>query len=214
MPNPLVPTAGQHPNADDGREPFEAWLDGDLDYDELGKADQATARREFPELFEDDDVDDRITAMRKAHFSKGRVKAHLRQGVVVTSYDRTDRPKKLPSLGEKIARIAGDPDNAQGFTYHEGRVQEVGKDKGYVVAVKGSPELRAKSLDPKEISDFVNKHGAGKSVGGWRDEKSGDYFLDVVEVHQDKALALKLAKQRGELAIFDLSTGEEIRLDE
>ena len=166
----------------------------------------------------------RIDKMRMEHFEKGRVKPHTRGGVVVTGYVRADRPastiklapatSKAPSLGERIARIAGDPKNAEGFTYHEGRVQRVGKDKGFVVAAKDSPELRAKKLDSKEISSFVEEHGKGKSVGGWRDKKSGDYFLDVVEVHQDKDHALKLARERGELAIFDLSTGEEIRLDD
>lgn len=50
-------------------------------------------------------------------------------------------------------------------------------------------------------------------VGSWLDQVSGQVWIDVVRVFEEFAPAKKEAIQRGELALFDLTTGKEIRFD-
>lgn len=51
----------------------------------------------------------------------------------------------------------------------------------------------------------------GKVFGGWLDTESGKTYLDVVTVFDSKELALDLAVEHGELAIYDITNGQEIR---
>lgn len=47
-------------------------------------------------------------------------------------------------------------------------------------------------------------------LGAWLD---GDtLYLDITEVHSERATAERLGRERNQLAIYDLGTGEEIRL--
>lgn len=57
---------------------------------------------------------------------------------------------------------------------------------------------------------YAQDHGL--YLGGWYDTKSGQYYLDATHVIQDLETALALAREHGQLAIFDLNTCEEIRL--
>ena len=52
-------------------------------------------------------------------------------------------------------------------------------------------------------------------VGGWLDSESGFYYFDSTKLFPEDQMeeALKFAYENGQLAIFILSTGEEIRLD-
>jgi hypothetical protein len=52
----------------------------------------------------------------------------------------------------------------------------------------------------------------GKVFGGWVDTETGKTYLDVVTVYADREEAIKFGRFYGEIAIFDLSKGEEIRL--
>lgn len=89
---------------------------------------------------------------------------------------------------------------------------------GYVVALAD----RGFKLDKGEATDSfvlaiwawvkkVQRRASYEScfVGAWTHE--GDLYLDVVKIFQDKALALELAERTGELAIYDLAAGAEIR---
>ena len=49
-------------------------------------------------------------------------------------------------------------------------------------------------------------------LGGWYDNDSKSYFLDLGLCLDDKNHALQLAKQFKQIAIFDLNNFEEIRL--
>lgn len=51
----------------------------------------------------------------------------------------------------------------------------------------------------------------GYMFGAWLDTETGITYLDVVTVLDSKELALDLAVQKGELAIYDLGSGQEIR---
>ena len=56
----------------------------------------------------------------------------------------------------------------------------------------------------------------GSYVGGWYDSESGLYFFDSTRLFPEDQLdeALQFARENGQLAVYVLSTGEEIRLDQ
>ncbi len=61
------------------------------------------------------------------------------------------------------------------------------------------------------IDKFV-KSEAYDSIGGWKDENTGNYYLDA-NLHFDKLeTALQVAKMKGELAIFDTKENKVINL--
>ena len=53
-------------------------------------------------------------------------------------------------------------------------------------------------------------------VGGWYDSQSGLYYFDSTRLFPEDQLeeALQFAQENGQLAVYVLSTGEEIRLDQ
>lgn len=53
---------------------------------------------------------------------------------------------------------------------------------------------------------------SGRYVGSWVDADTGRTYLDVADIVADRADALALAVQRGELAIWDLQHACEIRV--
>lgn len=48
--------------------------------------------------------------------------------------------------------------------------------------------------------------------GAWWDRETGFYF-DAVDIYNDLIVATEAAKSRGELALYDLNTNTEIRID-
>ena len=52
----------------------------------------------------------------------------------------------------------------------------------------------------------------GDFLGGWLDAESGLFYYDRVKVIEDRDEAVKVGKENLQIAIFDLSTGTEIRL--
>lgn len=86
---------------------------------------------------------------------------------------------------------------------------------GYAVGLKGREfPAGASSYD---IEYFVLCHEDDlrlpfAHLGGWHDSETGHDWLDVVIVYQDPLKAVKTAKERGQLAIYDLERKQEIRL--
>lgn len=71
-------------------------------------------------------------------------------------------------------------------------------------------------VDTITLANYVRDHWdilktEGKVFGGWLDTESGKTYLDVVTVFDSKEVALDLAVQHGELAIYDITSGQEIR---
>ena len=61
------------------------------------------------------------------------------------------------------------------------------------------------------IADFVKaNHVPGTDLGFWLD--NGKLHVDVVNLLTDRGEAVELGQERGELAIFDGTTFEDIRL--
>lgn len=48
----------------------------------------------------------------------------------------------------------------------------------------------------------------GQAYGAWKSPDNGHIYFDVVDFHDTKDAALTIARARGELAVFDIATGE------
>ena len=53
-------------------------------------------------------------------------------------------------------------------------------------------------------------------VGGWLDSESGMYYFDSIKIFPEDQLeeTLEFARENGQIAVYIISTGEEIRVDE
>lgn len=70
------------------------------------------------------------------------------------------------------------------------------------------------NLQAKDIAGYIDKHKVDLSkpsryFGGWVDER-GHVLLDISERTMDRAKAIRLGRERGQDAIFDLNTMEDI----
>lgn len=87
---------------------------------------------------------------------------------------------------------------------------------GFAVALPGLEETHPASGTAElaaRIGAYVEAHAAelvGRYVGAWVD--AGTVYLDTVEVIQDRETAELAGLAAGQLAIFDLTAGDEIRL--
>ena len=94
---------------------------------------------------------------------------------------------------------------------------------GYALAVENSPEETYGELTTDIVTAYIEKHydnflkNEGNFLGIWNDD--GTWVLDVSEVilgesEDTKLTALKVAKSRGEKAIYDLYNSETVYVDE
>ncbi len=90
---------------------------------------------------------------------------------------------------------------------------------GFAVAVYNDKEYIFEAADEYEALAGIVQYTANNMqtlleknvfLGGWVDD--GNVYLDCSVVLQDKNEAIELGKTHKQLAIFDLSTFEEIRL--
>ena len=70
----------------------------------------------------------------------------------------------------------------------------------------------------RESLTFVVEHALKHDgyVGGWLDGESGLYYFDSTKIFPEDQLeeALEFARENGQIAVYIISTGEEIRVDE
>ena len=143
----------------------------------------------------------------KAAFVDSIVPDLLKEGAIYDSLD---------TIAEGI--VARSQSNGGSTTYVDTGLAVTG---GYAVAIAGSPEETYGNLDEDIVKDYIERNydsylkGSGHYLGTWLD--GGTWYLDVSEVliGKDKKIeALKLAKDRGEKAIYDLYNGETIYTDQ
>lgn len=79
---------------------------------------------------------------------------------------------------------------------------------------KKRQEIRKALDDYKEKNKDILTEGGdnGKFLGTWFDKKSGVLWLDVSTNFTSKSKAVKAANEAGEIAIWDVKAGGEIRL--
>ena len=116
----------------------------------------------------------------------------------------------LPSVAA-IAAI-----NPDGFTVNAATLQPV--TSGYAVALKrtqnsfGAEGLAKVANVIEELQASGNLNGRILAFGGWYDSESGLYYYDATVIYQDREKAIEAGRANEQIAIFDLSNLEEIRL--
>ena len=81
---------------------------------------------------------------------------------------------------------------------------------GYMVGVES---LRVANVGRYPTGAELRIIAGNGLVGVWKDTKGGKVYVDRVQHVDALSDALKLAAELGELAIWDLSTNSEIRID-
>ena len=66
--------------------------------------------------------------------------------------------------------------------------------------------------------DFVVSHAQspGHHIGGWLDNETGRYYFDSVRIFPEDSLsqAIQFGRENAQIAIYILSSGKEIRLED
>ena len=106
--------------------------------------------------------------------------------------------------------------NPDGFTVNAATLQPV--TSGYAVALKrtqnsfGAEGLAKVANVIEELQASGNLNGRILAFGGWYDSESGLYYYDATVIYQDREKAIEAGRANEQIAIFDLSNLEEIRL--
>lgn len=123
-------------------------------------------------------------------------------------------PPALPATTQGAASDLLSRAKEGGFTFDVHGQKPV--EHGVVVAVKGHTRIfKPESFNAEELSKYIGEKAdllaanPNMHLGGWYDKEHGEVVLDLVEVH-DRDTAIKLGKERGEQAVFDLDKLEEI----
>lgn len=106
--------------------------------------------------------------------------------------------------------------NPEGFTVNAATLQPV--TTGFAVALKktqnsfGNEGLAKVANVIEELQASGNLNGHTLAFGGWYDTESGLYYYDATVIFQDREKAIEAGRANEQIAIFDLSNLEEIRL--
>lgn len=106
--------------------------------------------------------------------------------------------------------------NPEGFTVNATTLQPV--TTGYAVALKktqnsfGVEGLAKVANFIEELKDSGNLNGRILAFGGWYDTESGLYYYDATVIFANRAEAIEAGRANEQIAIFDLTNLEEIRL--
>ena len=99
--------------------------------------------------------------------------------------------------------------NKEGYTVDAATLQPI--TKGYAVAVAATQN----SFGPEGLArviEYAKTHKEVNAFGGWFNTDNGRYYYDATIVVSSLADALELGRSAGQIAIFDLENGQEIRL--
>lgn len=124
----------------------------------------------------------------------------------------TFNPAEKRDAHGRWTHLAGLLKSAGGFTHSLESGREVSK--GFAVSIPGHTEKIPGRANADQIKRYVGKHLAALSapkahLGAWFNGDDKHTYLDVTHIHSNKADALKTAKEHGELAGFDLGSGQE-----
>ena len=119
--------------------------------------------------------------------------------------------KEAPSTWRVVERVwrysATHPD---GFTLNVSTMDE--PTEGICVGYAATQDCHS-----REGLDYVVSHALEHDgyVGGWLDQTDSLYYFDSVRIfpESEREEALKFARDNGQIAVFVLSSGEEIRLE-
>lgn len=87
---------------------------------------------------------------------------------------------------------------------------------GYMISCKDLYKLNLSDLSNDKLDNAIKEATKiGGYIGGWLDVNSDDknnFYLDISINVKDKDEAIELAKKNGQLAIYDIASGESIYL--
>ena len=99
--------------------------------------------------------------------------------------------------------------NCEGFTVDAKTFQPI--TEGYAVAVAGT-QNSFDNVGAARVAAYVCKHPEINAIGGWFNTDNKKYYFDATIVVNDLETAIRLGRENKQIAIFNLSTFEEIRL--
>lgn len=115
--------------------------------------------------------------------------------------------KKQTSVLIALATIA--MNNKEGYTVNAATLQPV--TTGYAVAVADTQNsFGLKGL--ANVVKYVAEHPEVNAYGGWYNRENNMYYYDATIIVNDLEAAKELGRINNQLAIFDLSNLNEIRL--
>lgn len=99
--------------------------------------------------------------------------------------------------------------NLDGFTVDKNTFESI--TSGFAVAV--SETQNSFNLDgAKNVIKYAYMHPEISALGGWYNSENEKFYFDAVIVVNDLETAKRLGRENEQIAIFNLSTLEEIRL--
>lgn len=99
--------------------------------------------------------------------------------------------------------------NPDGFTVDKNTFEPI--TSGYSVAVAETQNSFGNYGAAKVVS-YANKHEEITALGGWYNSKNGQFYFDAVIIVNDLETAIRLGRENGQIAIFDLNSMQEIEL--
>lgn len=118
---------------------------------------------------------------------------------------------------EVVAESIADGHNKDGGTTIS---QQSGRSikKGFPVGVGFEMQIEGKEITAEQVLAFEAKYAEelgtpGRQMGTWYNEEEDKTYLDVVQIAQTQDEALELGEKHGEIAVYNLETGEEIQVD-
>lgn len=99
--------------------------------------------------------------------------------------------------------------NLDGFTVDKNTFEPI--TNGFAVAV--AETQNSFDLDgAKNVIKYAYIHPEVCALGGWYNSENGKFYYDAVIIVHDLETAKRLGRENEQIAIFNLSTLEEIRL--
>ena len=96
-----------------------------------------------------------------------------------------------------------------GFTVNKNTFEPI--TAGYSVAVAETQNSFGNYGAAKVVS-YANKHQEINALGGWYNSKNGRFYFDAVIIVNTLEEAIRLGRENGQIAIFDLNNMQEIEL--
>ena len=137
-------------------------------------------------------------------------------GLGVRDYLRSQSGGEAVTAGAEAETVADrvwnySLDHPEGFTLDISHWTE--PCEGICVAYRETQDSHSREALPEVVRHALTHDGY---VGGWLDTSDSLYYFDSDRLFPEDSMeaAIRFGRENGQLAIYVLSTGEEIRLDE
>lgn len=136
----------------------------------------------------------------RANSAKNKANGTLAKRITGVIYAAVATPYYMYHI-KRVARR-----NPEGYTVDKRRHAIT---DGYSIAVKGTQDSHG-VLGLVRTTYYSLRHGL--NFGGWLDTATGRYYYDSVVIEHDEDTAIAKGRENEQIAIYNLTDGEEIRL--